>query len=129
MGTGAVNDLRLEIFGELGAIRLSLEDPDWLEVYDARASDRPLGGARGFTRVETVQRFEGAVSPDWTMPMGFVRSHAECQYRFLRAVWDGSAPSPDLHDGVAIQRLLAAAELSSVERRWVSSTELLELNE
>ncbi len=50
MGTGAVNDLRLEIYGEQGAIKLSLEDPDWLEVYDARVPDRPLGGARGFTR-------------------------------------------------------------------------------
>jgi predicted dehydrogenase len=129
MGTGAVNDLRLEIFGELGAIKLSLEEPDWLEIYDARTPDRPLGGARGFTRVETVQRFDGAVSPDWTMPMGFVRSHAECQYRFLRAVWDGSAPSPDLHDGVAVQRLLAAAELSSAEKRWVSGNELHELHE
>jgi predicted dehydrogenase len=123
MGTGAVNDLRVEIYGELGAIKLSLEDPDWLEIYDAHTSDRPLGGTRGFTRVETVQRFDGAVSPDWTQPMGFVRSHAESQYRFLRSIWNGAAPDPDLHDGVAVQRLLAAAELSSAERRWVFSRE------
>ncbi len=35
-------------------------------------------------------------------------------------------PCPDLHDGVAVQRLLTAAELSSAEGRWVFSHELHE---
>lgn len=126
MGTGAANDLRLEVYGEHGAIKLALEEPDWLWAYDARTSGRPLGGMRGFTRIETVQRFDGAVSPDWTMPMGFVRSHAECQYQFLRALWDDRRPEPDLRAGLAVQRILAGSELSSAERRWVLGNELHE---
>ncbi len=47
--------------------------------------------ARGLHPVETVQRFEEAIAPDWTQPMGFVRSHAECQYRFLRGPLDRCA--------------------------------------
>ena len=93
MGTGATNDLQIEIFGELGALRLSSSEPDWLYVYDARDADRPLGGMRGFKRVETGQRFDGQVMPDWTMPMNFVRSHAECQYQFLKSIWEDRPPA------------------------------------
>jgi predicted dehydrogenase len=124
MGTGATNDLRIEIFGELGALRVSLDEPDWLYVYDVRDADGPLGGMRGFKRIETGQHFDGQVMPDWTMPMNFIRSHAESQYQFLRAVWEDRAPQPDLDDGLYVQRLMAAAALSSADRRWVRLDEV-----
>jgi predicted dehydrogenase len=124
MGTGATNDLQIEIFGELGALRLSSNEPDWLYLYDTRASDRPLGGMRGFTRVETGQRFDGQVMPDWTMPMNFIRSHAESQYQFLKSIWEDRPPQPDLADGLYVQRLMAAAERSSADRRWVKLNEV-----
>jgi predicted dehydrogenase len=124
MGTGATNDLQIEIFGELGALRLSASEPDWLYVYDARDADQPLGGMRGFKRVETGQHFDGQVMPDWTMPMNFVRSHAECQYQFLKSIWEDRPPRPDLVDGLYVQRLMAAAELSSAGRRWVKLDEM-----
>ncbi len=59
MGTGAANDLQFEIFGDQGAIRFSAADPSWLEVYDMRDEGAPLGGMRGFRKLETVQRHEG----------------------------------------------------------------------
>jgi len=124
MATGSMNDLRLEIFGSSGALRISLEDPDWLYVYDVRDTDQPLGGARGFKRLETIQRFEGQASPDWTQPMGFVRAHAECQYQFLRSIWEDRVPRPNLHDGVTIQRIMAAAQRSAAESRWVNLEEV-----
>jgi predicted dehydrogenase len=124
MGTGATNDLQIEIFGELGALRLSASESDWLYVYDTRDADQPLGGMRGFKRVETGQRFDGQVMPDWTMPMNFVRSHAECQYQFLKSIWEDRPPWPDLVDGLYVQRLMAAAELSSAGRRWVRLDEV-----
>jgi predicted dehydrogenase len=124
MATGSTNDLRLELFGASGALRFSMEDPDWLYVYDVRQPDQPLGGERGFKRLETLQRFEGQVSPDWTQPMGFVRAHAECQYQFLRSIWEDFAPRPSLRDGVVIQRILAAAQRSNAESRWVRIEEV-----
>jgi predicted dehydrogenase len=124
IATGAMNDLRLEIFGSSGALRVSLEEPDWLYVYDVRDPDQPLGGARGFKRLETLQRFEGQVSPDWTQPMGFVRAHAECQYQFLRSIWEDHVPRPSLRDGVYIQRIMAAAQRSASESRWVTLDEV-----
>jgi predicted dehydrogenase len=124
MATGSMNDLRLEIFGSSGSLRIAGEDPDALMVYDVRDPDQPLGGARGLKRLETIQRFEGQVSPDWTQPMGFVRAHAECQYQFLRSIEEGRAPQPDLHDGVIIQRIMAAAQRSASESRWVTLDEV-----
>jgi predicted dehydrogenase len=124
MATGSMNDLRLEIFGSSGALRISAEDPDGLVVYDVRDPDQPLGGARGSKRLETIQRFEGQVSPDWTQPMGFVRAHAECQYQFLRSLWENRDPHPDLRDGVVTQRMMAAAQRSASESRWVTLDEV-----
>lgn len=124
MGTGATNDLQIEIFGHQGAIRFNSADPSWLEVYDTRDAGQPLGGMRGFRKLEVVQRHEGQKSPDWSMPPGFVRTHAECQYRFLKAIADDTPASPSLADGLHIQEAMAAAVRSSQENRWVSVAEV-----
>ncbi len=120
MGTGVTNDMQFEIFGDKGAMRFRSEEPSWLELYDVTDPGQPLGGMRGFRKLETVQRYEGAKSPDWTMPPGFVRSHAECQYQFLKAVAEDTPPSPTLADGLKVQEIMAAAEQSSQAGGWVS---------
>jgi predicted dehydrogenase len=56
--------------------------------------------------------------------MGFVRAHAECQVRFLRSIVEDRAPRPDLHDGVIVQRIMAAAQRAAAESRWVSLDEV-----
>jgi predicted dehydrogenase len=119
MGTGATNDLQIEISGDNGALRFHAEDPTWLEVYDVRDPEGPLGGMRGFRRLETAQRYEGSRAPDWSMTPGFVRTHAECQYQFLKAIQEDREPSPSLADGLRIQEVMEAAQLSAVEVRWV----------
>jgi len=124
MGTGSTNDMQFEIFGDKGAMRFRSDDPSWLEVYDMRDPDQPLGGMRGFRKLETVQRHQGAKSPDWSMPPGFVRAHAECQYRFLKAVAENTDPSPTLADGLKVQEIMEAAMRSSDEGRWVSVDEV-----
>lgn len=119
MGTGATNDLAFEIFGQLGAIRFDLSDPGALFVYDARESDAPLGGGRGFRKLEAAGRYEGQRAPDWTMTPGFMRAHAECQYQFIRAIWDDKPTAPSFDDGAHVQRIMAAAERSSEQGGWV----------
>ena len=120
MGTGAVNDLQVEVFGDRGAIRFRAEEPSWLEVYDATDPAEPLGGMRGFRRLETVQHHAGQKIPDWSQAAGFTRTHVECQYRLLRAIWDDTAPHPDFQDALRVQEVMAAAERSSAEGRWVT---------
>ncbi len=124
MGTGLPNDLQIEIFGDKGALRFGSADPSWLEVYDTRDPGQPLGGMRGFRKLETVQRHDGQKAPDWSMPPNFVRSHAECQYQFLRSIWDDRPGSPNLKDGLRVQEAMEAAVLSSAEDRWVTVEEV-----
>jgi predicted dehydrogenase len=124
MGTGTTNDLQIEIFGDQGALRFNSADPSWLEIYDVRDGGQPLGGMRGFRKLETVQRHEGQKSPDWSMPPGFVRTHAECQYQMLKAISDDLPTSPTLADGLQVQEVMEAAIRSSGEGRWVSVEEV-----
>ncbi len=124
MGTGATNDLQIEIFGAKGALRFNAADPSWLEAYDLRDTEKPMGGMRGFRKLQTVQRYEGQKSPDWSMAPSFVRSHAECQYQFLKAISEGREPSPSLADGLHVQKAMEAAVRSSEEGRWVALREI-----
>lgn len=126
MGTGATNDLVLEIFGDKGALRFEAANPSWLDIYDARDPDKPTGGTRGFRRVETVQRYDGQKAPDWTMPPDFVRSHAECQYQFLKAVMEGRAATPSFTDGLHIQAIMEAAVRASDAGEWVQVRDVYE---
>ncbi len=119
MGTGATNDLSFEIFGQRGAIRFDLGDPAWLHVYDTRDAAGPLGGGRGFRKIEAVSRYDGQRAPDWTMTPDFMRSHAECQYQFIRSIWEDAPTSPSFEDGAHVQKIMAAAERSSELGTWV----------
>lgn len=124
MGTGATNDLVLEIWGEKGALRWSLEHSDYLEFLDLRGSEGAMGSNQGFRRVECTGRYEGQKAPDASQSPGFVRAHAECQYRFLRCVSEGTPASPNLSDGLHIQRVMEAALRSSDQKRWVKLDEV-----
>ncbi len=126
MGTGCTNDLEFELFGDQGSLRWSVTDPGFLHVYDARQPEQPLGGRRGFTRVETVGRYPGQKAPDWSMAPGFVRAHAECQWQFIRAIAQGRPAAPTLADGLHVQAVMEAAERSSARGGWVSIEDVLQ---
>ena len=89
-----------------------------------REEDKPLGGIRGFSKLETMQRYEGAKAPDWSMTPNFVRTHAECQYQFLKAVSEDLPTSPTLTEGLRTQEAMEASIISSDEGRWVTMGEV-----
>jgi predicted dehydrogenase len=119
LGTGFTNEIVVEIFGEKGSLRWSAAEPAWLDFYDVRDPETPLGGTRGVKRIETVGRFAGAQSPDWSMMPDFQRIHAECQYRFLKAIDEGRDGEPTLAQGLHVQRVLEAAQKSAEVGRWM----------
>ena len=125
MGTGATNDMKFEVFGQKGAIRFSTAEPSWLEVFDVRDPEQPIGGMSGFRKIQAVSRFDGHKVPDWSMAPGFTTTFVESQYRFLQAVSDDLQPSPTFKDALHIQQVMQAALLSSDEKRWVSIAEIL----
>lgn len=113
---GAANDLVFEIQGDRGALRYSLDDPNGLWAYDGTVSEP----RRGWTRIETIQRYAGAAHPDWAAAIGVARGHAESQYQFARAVWDRTAGDPGVDAGIAAQAVIEAVYRSASARAWAS---------
>lgn len=121
--TGAQDDLSIEIYGRLGGLRFNLMDPNWLYWYDARRPEGPTGGERGWTRVETVQRYPGASGLPPRAPVGWARTHAENQYAFLRALHLNQPCSPDIMDGYINHLVIEAAYTSARTGDWVKVPE------
>lgn len=108
--TQGVNDeLSFEIYGEKGALKFSLMEPNWLYFYDTSAPAKPVGGERGFTRIECVGRYPGMIFPSPKAPAGWLYGHLAGMHAFLSAVADGRPFSPSLAEGAYVQRVMDAA--------------------
>jgi predicted dehydrogenase len=111
--TGTLDDLRIWVYGETGAFRFDLMDPNFLYWYDETRSAGSYGGEKGWQRLDSVSFYPGARTPPARAPIGWIRAHAENQYQFLRAVAEGRAPAPGVTDGLATQLVLDAIERSA----------------
>ena len=69
---GTNDDLNYELYGTAGAIRYEMMNPNFLHVYDA-ATGPSFGGSRGFTAVETVNKYAESKSyfPGPRFPIGW----------------------------------------------------------
>lgn len=105
---GANDDLSFEIFGRSGALKFSLMEPDWLYFYDATLPDAPLGGSKGYTRIECVGRYPNMIFPSPKAPAGWLYGHLYSMYAFLSAVAENRPFSPSLADGAEVQRVISA---------------------
>lgn len=117
--TGTLDDLKLEIFGSKGALRFNLMDANWLYWFDATRAGGFMGGDQGWTRLETVQHYRGASTPPARSILGWTRTHAECQYTFLRAIAEGRDPEPGILDGLRTQLVMEATYASAQSGQWV----------
>jgi predicted dehydrogenase len=120
IATGAEDELRIEIHGAQGAVRFNLMDPHHLEFYDATAADRPLGGVRGWNRIDTGQRYlpPATAFPSHKAAIGWTRGHVACLANFLQAVAQGHAAEPGLEQGIRVQQLMESVKQSARQRRW-----------
>jgi len=118
--TGRLDELRLEIHGERGALSFNLAESNWLYFYDATRPGQPTGGEQGWARLETVQNYDGAVAPPARSNIGWTRSHAENQYAFLRALAAGMEPVPGIVDGLRTQLVMDAAYQAADTGKWTS---------
>lgn len=113
---GTNDDLAFEIYGERGALRFSLMEPNWLYFYDNTVKDAPIGGERGFTRIECIGRYPGLIFPSVKAPAGWLYGHLASMHGFLSAVAEGKEFSPSFADGLYVQRVMDAAYRSDAER-------------
>ncbi len=113
---GANDDLAFEIYGEKGALRFSLMEPNWLYFYDNTAKDAPIGGERGFCRIECIGRYPDLIFPSVKAPAGWLYGHLASMHAFLSAVDSGTEFHPSLKDGLYVQRVMDAAYRSDENR-------------
>ena len=121
IATGTNDDLTLEICGSRGALKWSLMQPNYLEFYDDTAPGSPIGGVKGFTRIETVGRYPapgGAFLPP-TNAVGWARGHLHCYFTFLDNVAHGRAGDCTIEDGAKLQCLMDKLFESNASGRWV----------
>ena len=71
-------------------------DPHHLELHDATAPDQPLGGLRGWNRIDAGQRYPPPATsfPSPKAAIGWIRSHVACLANFLEAVAEGRPAQP-----------------------------------
>ena len=121
IATGTEDELRFEIHGQHGAMRFDLMQPNYLEVFDARAGGGDLGGRRGWQRIASVHRYPapGGTFPGPKFTLDWFRSHVHALYALLRAVADDARPSPSLAEGIRLQRVLEAVRASADRAAWV----------
>lgn len=125
IATGTNDELRIELHGTRGAIYFNLMEPNWLQVYDNREKGDPLGGDRGFKRIETVQRYpKPAVLPGPKFAIGWLRYHIHSQYEFITSIAEDRPGAPGLHDGYKVQEIMEAAYLSAQRKSRVRLVEL-----
>ncbi len=111
ISVGANDDINLAVYGEKGAIKFSLMEPNWLHFYDAEAEGGNYGGSRGFTKIECVGRYDlpGGIFPSFKAPIGWLRGHLHSMYSFLSACHNKVDASPSFDEGVEVQKVLELA--------------------
>jgi len=121
IATGAEDELRFEVYGQHGAMRFNLMQPNYVEVYDGRLPEGDYGGRRGWQAIAAVQKYPGQ-DAKFAAPrcaVGWLRAHVHCLCSFLRAVAEGKPAHPSLAEGLYLQRILEAARLAAETGAWV----------
>ena len=88
-------------------------EPDWLYFYDNKLPEAPLGGSRGFTRIECVGRYPNLIFPSPKAPAGWLYGHLASMHAFLSAVAEEKEFFPSFEDGAYVQAVMDAAYRSS----------------
>ena len=123
LAAGTEDELRMEIHGSQGALRFNLMDPHHLEFYDAAVADRPLGGMRGWNRIDTGQRYLPPATsfPSPKAAIGWTRGHVACLANFLDAVALGRTAEPGLQQGIRVQQWMESVRQSARKRQWMQA--------
>ncbi len=122
LATGTNDNFGIEIYGEKGAIKFDLMEPNWLWFFDETDKGGNFGGERGFKKIECVGRYPepSGIFPGVKAPIGWLRGHIASMYSFLNAVHEKSPTCPSFEDGAYVQRIMESAYLSDKEGKAVN---------
>ena len=114
VATGQKNSLKLEIYGDKGALLFDLEDLNELGFLDATLPVRE----QGFRRILVNEPEHPYMEAWWPQGhvIGWEHTFTHEIRDFLVAVGAGTQPSPSFEDGLNVQRILAAVEESAAAK-------------
>jgi len=119
LATGYKNRNGFEIHGEKGALRFNMMDPNYLYAYDATEPEADLGGRRGWTQIECLQRYpKPSILPSPKLPIGWMRFHLHSEFDFLTAIAEKRLGTVTLFDGAKVQYIDEAIRASADSGQW-----------
>jgi predicted dehydrogenase len=114
---GRKNHLAIEINGSKGSLVFDLEDMNRLKYFSRTdAADRQ--GYRDILITEAIHPYAGAWWPPGHI-IGYEHTFVHTVFDFIQAVVKGKSVQPTFEDGLQNQKILAAVEKSSKQRRWI----------
>lgn len=111
VAVGTNDDFTVDIYGERGALKFDLMQPNYLYFYDNTAQNSDMGGYKGFTRIECVGRYPlpGGTFPGAKAPVGWIRGHIGSMYSFLDCIYNDKTPEPSFSDAAHVQYVMEKA--------------------
>lgn len=121
IATGSEDEVRFEIHGSKGALRFNGMDPHHLDVWAQAAPSSPLGGVRGWIKVDCGQRYPAPANgfPTPKAAIGWMRGHMACLANFLFDIAAGRPGNPGLAQGIHVQCLVESCKTSARTAAWV----------
>ena len=126
ISTGANDELTIEVRGDKGALVWDLMQPNYVQFFDNTMPEKPLGGDRGFTHIESVARYPapgGTFLPPKNT-IGWDRGHMHCYYTFLSDLAAGRKPANPIANGARLQALMAKCVQSAKAGCWVDTSDI-----
>jgi predicted dehydrogenase len=113
--TGRRNHMSFEVNGELGSLWFNLEQLNELWFYESNQAEA------GFRRILVTEANHPYLKPWWPPGhvLGWEHSFVHQAYDLLKAIEEGSRPRPDFDEGLQVQRVLEAAQLSARQHTWI----------
>ncbi len=114
VATGRKNSLRIEVFGSRGGLLFDLERLNELRFFDAAAPAH----AQGYSTILATEPSHPYLEAWWPPGhlLGWDSTFTSQAADLLRAIESGTAPSPSFEDGLAVQRVLEALQVSAASR-------------
>lgn len=120
IATGTNDEVRFEIYGCEGAVAFNSMEPNWLWAYNMKEPNSPVGGFRGYKKIETVQRYPDAGGiPLPKFSIGWIRTHVACLHSFLYYIMHDKKPQPSFEDGLSVQKIIEAAYNSAKNKTQI----------
>lgn len=120
---GRKNFNGFELYGSKGSLVFNFEDMNRLHFYSLKDSET----TRGFRDILVTEPSHPYVAGWWPPGhiIGYQHTFVHAVHDFLQDIAAGRDSSPNMEDGLQVQAVLEAIELSSRERQWVKVKDLL----